>query len=322
MKAPKALIDNEVRKIISRVLNKIKIRELQSAAIRSLTAFYNAQYREISTLFGGDVEALLLVIALSGKNVSKEKRRQDYQKLLNKGYNIPSVKAYNYGVPNREYMKDYLEKRVTPVLQRLSEQRALDPDDVSGRNSLRNRAEMEVRYARHKEDLARLRAAGVKLVIISAHADCSKRCAPYQGKVYSLDGTFGTTDDGRSYSPIETATENPRDRYVTKAGKVYQNGLFGFNCRHYAIPYKTGYRFPKPDAKEERRQYKITETQRALERTVRKYRIKAIENKGINEEIYEKSSAAAKEAYQKYMRFSKANGRAYYPSRVELKEPE
>lgn len=70
---------------------------------------------------------------------------------------------------------------------------------------------------------------GVKLVIASAHADCSGRCSKWQGKVYSLDGSYGTTEDGREYQPLENATDV---YYTTKAGRTYKNGLLGFNCRH------------------------------------------------------------------------------------------
>ena len=137
------------------------------------------------------------------------------------------------------------------------------------RAALRNKAEMAVRQQDHEDRLNAMRANGVRLVICSTHADCSQRCRPYQGRVYSLDGTRGRTDDGRDFVPLEEATQNPRDRYVTKAGRVWQNGLLSFNCRHFLVEYKSGYRFPEPDAKAERKEYMITETQRRLERNVR-----------------------------------------------------
>ena len=191
----------------------------------------------------------------------------------------------------------------------------LDPNDVSGRNSLRNLAEMEVRYQSHKDSIENLKAKGVKLVIASTHADCSERCAKWQGKVFSLDGTYGTTDDGRPYEPLENATDI---YYTTKAGKTYKNGLLGFNCRHFIIPYKSGYRFPKPNANEERRQYGITLKQRELERQVRKWRTEAITLRGLNREAYLSARQKAIEWNKAYIKFSHDNGRAYYPSRTEI----
>ena len=146
-------------------------------------------------------------------------------------------------------------------------------------------------------------------------ADCSDRCAPWQGKVYSLDGTSGVTDDGRKFVPLEQATDH---YYTTKAGKTYKNGLLGFNCRHFLIPYKKGYRFPKPNAKEERKEYEITKKQRQLERNVLKWKKEAITYKGINKDKYEFAKKKAKEWNNTYIEYSKANKRAYYSSRTKI----
>ena len=208
-----------------------------------------------------------------------------------------------------------MRDNVKPALDRLAAQQARDPDDVSGRNTLRNRAEMEVRYNAHLEQIAALREQGVNLVICSTHADCSERCRPWQGRVYSLDGTRGRTDDGRSYVPLEEATDI---YYTTKAGKTYKNGLLGFNCRHFLVPYKSGYRFPKPNAAEERREYEITQEQRRLETVVRKWRTKAVEYKNTDRENYLKARSNAIAANKAYIAFSKQNNRAYYPSRTAL----
>ena len=69
---------------------------------------------------------------------------------------------------------------------------------------------------------------------VTTHANCSKRCQPFQGKPYTLDGTYKTIR-GYTLQPIEKAI----DVYVTtKSGKVWRNGLFGFNCRHDIISFK------------------------------------------------------------------------------------
>ena len=111
------------------------------------------------------------------------------------------------GIPLQKFSQEYIIKNVKPALDRLAEQEAKDPDDISGRNSLRNRAEMEVRYNDNQKSIAELKARGVRLVIASTHADCSERCRRWQGRVYSLDGTSGVTDDGRTYVPLEEATD-------------------------------------------------------------------------------------------------------------------
>lgn len=219
------------------------------------------------------------------------------------------------GSPMKKYMQNYMRDNVKPALDRLVGQQARDPDDVTGRNTLRNRAEMEVRYQDHLDQIGNFKASGVKLVIASAHADCSDRCRPWQGRVYSLDGTRGTTDDGRAYVPLEEATDV---FYTTKAGKTYKNGLLGFNCRHYLVEYKKGYRFPKPNAEAERREYAITQTQRRMEAAVRKWRVTADMCRNISPEWYSYARKNAIAANNAYIEFSKQHDRAYYPSRTKL----
>lgn len=317
-RTPKTRIDLIVRQIIIEALKRVKIKALKEAAVKSLLSFYNRQYGEMRRLFGGNVTALLAVIALADDGKTYAERKKAYDKLKEIGVKVNAPEeAKTYGVPNRKYMRDYLQKEVKPVFTALARQEPKDPDDVSGRNSLRNRAEMEVRYAAHNEQIERLKTYGNRLVIASTHADCSERCAPFQGRVYSLDGTKGTTDDGRPFVPLEVATDV---YYTTKAGKRYKNGLLGFNCRHFLVPYKSGYRFPKPNEKEEKREYAITVRQRELERDVRKWRTVAITTKGVNPEAYKQAKDRAIKANNEYIRFSKDHGRAYYPSRVQLLE--
>lgn len=221
-------------------------------------------------------------------------------------------RALLYGVPNKTFSKDYIKKQVRPILDRLSRQYA-----TVDRQSLTNKAEMQARFDFHTQQREELEAQGAKLVIISVHADCSDRCRPFQGKVFSLDGTYGTTDDGRKFEPLENAT-NIQAR--SKSGKVYPyfNGLFGFNCRHYMVAYKDGLRFPKPSAEVERREYAITEKQREMERAIRSYKNKAEAARGIDTEMYRQNKARAKQLNDKYIEFSKNHGRAYIPWRTKI----
>ena len=315
---PKAAIDKKVFAIIFAAEKEIKIVALAIAARQSLLRFYSDQYDELRRSFGWQLPALAALLLLNGRTLTggdirptKPQTEQAKQILAERGYDASRLT----GAPLQKFSRDYMRDNVKPALDRLAAQQARDPDDVSGRNTLRNRAEMEVRYNAHLEQIAALREQGVNLVICSTHADCSERCRPWQGRVYSLDGTRGRTDDGRSYVPLEEATDI---YYTTKAGKTYKNGLLGFNCRHFLVPYKSGYRFPKPNAAEERREYEITQEQRRLETVVRKWRTKAVEYKNTDRENYLKARSNAIAANKAYIAFSKQNNRAYYPSRTAL----
>lgn len=325
--APFSIIQNKVREIINRALSKIKSQTLKEDARKSLMDFSNKIYARLKLAFPNPIIAVAIWQAVKAVSLS-----------INEGKTLPTAETYipqttaektafqrlygeTYettakGIPLQEFQKTYME-RVKTVFHELAQEKALDPSDQTGRNTLRNLAEMQVRYERHQEELAKLRADGVKLVVCSAHADCSVRCSPYQGRVYSLDGTYGTTEDGRDYEPIENATQNPRDRYVTNAGRVYQNGLLGFNCRHKLFPYKVGMVVPFVDEETQKRERAITRRQRQLEITVVNWRNEALMQKG-NAVEYFKARKKAIYWNKRYIEYSKNHGRAYYPDRVKI----
>lgn len=324
--APLSVISAEVRKIISRAIARIRSPTLQKDARVSLMQFSNRVYTQFKNDLGID-GALLSAVALLARRVAERetnglknthfvpKTPKEIQaaEIVANNTRI-TLRAYDKGLPLQEFHKTYID-RVSKALNGLAEANALDPNDVSGRNSLRNLAEMQVRYERHETEIETLKASGERLVVCSVHADCSDRCAPWQGRVYSLDGTSGTTEDGRKYVPLETATDI---FYTTKAGRTYKNGLLGFNCRHKLSPYKAGMVIPFVSETERKKEDAITKRQRELERAVVKYREEALMYKGENAELYKKARQNAVQTYDAYKRFSKENGRAYYPDRVKI----
>lgn len=310
---PKAVINEEVQKIIRTALKEITIPDLRAAAYRSLNAFAERQYNTYIRAFGFNPTLLLAVLTLSDaseKTMSVQRAQGTVRQFADIAYET-SERA----VPLQEYSENYLHERVIPTFNRILAQKAIDPDDVSGSNSLRNRAEMEVRYAGHSEQIENLRSAGVKLVTCSVHADCSDRCYKWQGRVYSLDGTSGMTEDGKRYVPLEEATDI---YYTTKAGKTYKNGLLGFNCRHYLMPYVLHMVIPHVSRETQQRERAINTRQRELERRVRDWKEKALLFKRVDRGLYLTARKRAIEANNEYIQFSKDNGRAYYPSRTRL----
>lgn len=298
------------QRTILQFVKDIRMAELKDAAYRSLTSFAQRQYNTYLRAFGIPSVFLLLVTTLANPNKTLNERLRA-ENILNEQFKMYIPR----GVPTQTYAEEYLKEQVKPVLDELSKQQALDPDDISGRNTLRNRAEMEVRYNNHIQSIEELRQMGVKLVIASVHADCSQRCSNWQGRVYSLDGSSGLTPDGKQYIPLETATDI---YYTTKKGIRYKNGLLGFNCRHYLMPYQSGIKLPIPSASEERKERYITQRQRELERNVRSWRTRALEYKGIDEQSYIYARRKAIQSNKEYIEFSKQHNRAYYPSRTKL----
>ena len=75
---------------------------------------------------------------------------------------------------------------------------------------------------------------------------------------------------------------------------------------------------PKVSRAEQRKENKINTKQRAMEKTVREWRMREELNKGAgNTEEYLYAQKKASEAYARYRKFSQENGRAYYPDRVK-----
>lgn len=313
----------EVDKIIERAVKKITNPTLRIQADDSLKKFADNLYKRTRQIFPyisvGAVAVVSLYKAVKENAPKGEKTLQTaVQQVVSKYPKVfPTYETQEKGIPLQEYTKTYID-RVDKALDEIVQEQAKDTEDITERNSLRNKAEMLVRKQRHDEEIADFKAKGTKLVVCSVHADCSDRCKNYQGKIYSLDSTYGKTADGRSYEPLENATNNPKDRYTTKKGITYQNGLFGFNCRHKLFEFNDGMVIPYVSEETRKREDAITRQQRALEREVIHFRELALTLKGIDEKGYKMARQQAIESMREYKEFCEKNNRPYYLDRVKI----
>lgn len=321
-------LDQRVLRIIQSALAQITIPSLKNAAYRSLSAFYY-RLKQLAAEIPFKVVLTFLYLTKLAEESKTHYERSPYTAKISliEARNAldgqtPGFTPFindnikNYGVALQKYHRDYYRENIQPTFDKMAKEEALDPDSETywgKRSTLRNRAEREVRYQGHIEQMQDFIDRGVKLVIVSSHADCSERCAPWQGRVYSLDGTSGTTSDGRKYVPLSDATD-----IYTPNGK-WKNGLFGFNCRHYMVEYKPGYQFPKVSPREEARQYKITQKQRYMERQVRHWRTEAEIAKGVDKKRYEYARAKAQHYNKRYIKYSHSNNKAYYDTRTKIR---
>lgn len=217
-----------------------------------------------------------------------------------------------WGLPLNEYMDTYME-RVNSTCRMLANDVAKDSDGLS----LRLKSELYVRYKWQQDNLDRLKASGQKLVWISSHVNCSERCQDYQGRLYSMDGTSGRTEDGHSYVPLEVATDR---YYTTKKGRVWKNGtLTGFGCRHYTIPYEPHGVTPETfDDSEIEEALAIEKEQRRLEREVYHAREDYYSYRGNNTVLAMKYYRKAMIKRKEYIKFCTDNKVAWYPSRIQV----
>lgn len=310
-----AKVQTLVQKYITKELPNIESRELRQKAFRSLTQLALQEYRLLRVAFGINGVLAFSAIALARKGkLTREKAQESGLAGLNTLDRIDRSypEPLEFGMPTQKYSKDYMAE-VNKAMTKVAKLNGLDPDDVTGRNSLRNLAEMQTRFESHEKDIDRLKKAGTRLVVCSVHQDCSDRCYPWQGRVYSLDGTSGKTEDGREFVPLETATDV---FYTTKAGKTYKNGLLGFNCRHKLTEYKVGMRIPHVSKATQERENAINRKQRQYENEIRKYRSIALFSE--DEQKRKIARKKATELNKEYVAFSHSHGRAYYPDRVKI----
>ena len=313
--------------LLKDVYSEIKDEYLRKESEKSFEALARRTYATMQNSYSfGNIPLLLAVIGLYNRSLVGTAKAKAERLIANApptifGMTTQTAIAEDYKLSYgtkvqlrvRYYMRD-----VSKTVQQLAGLKAENESEAQytvRKNSLRATAEMVVRENGHIAEIDELRRSGEKLVIISTHADCSDRCAPWQGRVYSLDGTSGTAPDGRKFVPLETATDI---YYTTKAGKVWRNGLFGFNCRHRAYAYGVGFVPPTISEKERKRQVAIDQRQREFERRIVKAREQAIAFRNVDNKRYKQWKAYATKLFKEYADYSRKNGRSYYTSRIRI----
>lgn len=264
----------KLRSVILAFSAKITDKELretfETSLAKNCVKIYDDFYEQVMSIgaaLGYPLAALLY------KEQSKSKRA--------KGATFPQPVADDHYLPLSppdEIVEGRLElpnyhKKVKAEIARLVKELADKDMKAPSGAVLRNIAEIQVRHAAQLESIDEMKRLGIKLVWASTHLDCSKRCFKWQGRLYSLDDTYGTTDTGVSYIPLSVAVDV---YYTTRSGKTYKNGLLGFNCRHRLIPYKDEQNPPKCYTRAQTAAaYALDQQQRALERQIRKVKERA-----------------------------------------------
>lgn len=312
--------NKKVTSLIRECINNLESKTLKEMCIQTLFKYASRVYLQWLNIYGNKAMGIYMLSLIASKGIVAP---ESFVKKVNE---LPEINdfAYNKATPNAMYNLEY-EKQVLHRVNQLMDTSA--KEDYSERYSFRASAERQIRYEWHEKNLQDLRNKGVKLIWINTHANCSERCAPYQGRLYSLDKTSGTIDD-IPYEPLENVTEIYE---TTKSGKRWRNGILsGFNCRHTTKPYVKGY---KPDHIPEdvlERQRTIEKRQRELERVVRKYEIRYLgyraikdtaktkEEKMLATKLCKHNRELIKKWTNEYMQFSRENNVAYYPSRLKI----
>jgi len=303
----------ETEQKIQRIIQSLNFKDsrLNKTAIKTLSQFSKTLYWQISN----QIKRLS-----KGYQEEMQQTEPSYKVNLEDGFN-PLLEKQKYrpfidDAPKGLAVIENYRDRVKDVVKELATETPIvvrqRPDGTTYKVSLRNLAEIRVRYEANQTDIEQLKDDGVDLVYTSSHADASGRCAPYQGKLYSISGRSGKTNDGIEYTPLDTALLGPDGD---------GNGIIsGYNCRHRLVAYQQGLRPPTDyDEATIKKERAIDQKQRSYENRIRAIKqeerlFRSFGEKQEANELREKWLNLTND----YKRFSLTNGRAYYNWRLVL----
>ena len=276
--------NERVEKLIDKNIAEIENEELRKTAKETLLRYARQEYQTMVNLLNfGNLPILLAFSAYTNKEFNKEQ----YQAQMNE-----KIKNLGRADINRAYSQ-------------LGNSQA----KVGYGQSLYGHSELVARHEEQVEMVDNLKQK-TNLVICDTHSDCSDRCFPWQGRIYSLDGTYGKTEDGKDYVPLEVATE--------AVFKGHRNGLLGYNCRHKLHAYKKGMKANKVTKQEQQREKALSAQQRLLEREIRHTKDMALSFKGVDEEKARKYREQIRQLSAEYKQFCQENNRVEYRSRLQI----
>lgn len=312
-------LQKDFSRIIKELTDELESDLLKKRCQETLPIFGLRVYMALLSVFGigtpNNMAAITRISSANGNLGEQARKAMATMKPIN-----AREWAYNRATPNSTQFENV--QRV--LAKKLREIAVMEPKpDYETNVNLRNVAEMETRLQHQNKMLDTLRSNNVRLVWIEPHSNCSKRCEKYQGKLYSLDGTSGKVD-GEDYKPLTFATNNPADKYTTKAGITYQNGcILGFNCRHKLIPYEKGNKPREIPGNVIRRQRHLEEEQRRMEREIRRAREVTLMLGGIGAgKAYTAAKARQVKLRKEYEEFSRKNKVPFYRERLRVMEGE
>ena len=262
------------------------------------------------------------------RNFAAKVMRNDYRKPLyqfkgefpnKKPIDFKDLKNEAKGGTYYDYPKE-LKKRITQLTNEVTTASESGEHGIS----LWAKAELDTRWEHNQKMIEDLIEKGEVVCYISSHPNCSKRCAPWQGKLVHLTKRATNppiwTDaptpslvvgkiDGRNVYSL------PSIRDMKDKNKYPNTILYGYNCRHYLIPYE-GQNPPTHYSKEEMKdERKIEQRIREMERAIRKekQRLTLMEKGGID---YKRQKRKVEYMVETYRAFCKKWGFPSYDYRI------
>lgn len=322
---PKEQLKVQTIDLINRVKEKLRsyetdeqlIQDTEFAIKRSFILWYNnlyaqlkkTQYNATSRVYHGKEQQTKPIIKSNtgGLTITGEELRRESVKNIREFQTI-------YDEGGAGYYYNYTE-RVKQAMDELAQQHlTLD------KYSLRNKAEIKVRYDVINEDLNKLKEKGTKFVVSSAHANASERCSWWQGKIFELDIDIATREMGQydGVKPKQTIKGYIDGKPYYSLKEACENGFLSYNCQHRLIAYYKGIHIQKYDLVKVEKRRNISQHQRYLERQIRLLRTRLelsvddAEKKALRKQI--------KQLRDEYARFCSDNNVPRYDWRTKIND--
>ena len=290
------------------------IQQTEFAIKRSFILWYNNLYAQLkktqniatSHVYKGDTQQTKPIIKddTGGFVIGDELKRAK----------ITNIREFQtiYDEGGAGYYYNYTE-RVAQAMDELAQQHlTLD------KYSLRNKAEIKVRYDVINEDLQRLKDKGTKFVVSSAHANASERCQWWQGKIFEIDIDIATREMGQydGVKPKQTIKGYIDGKPYYSLKEACENGFLSYNCQHRLIAYYKGIHLQTYDFVKVEKRRNISQNQRYLERQIRYLRTKL--ELAVNEEEKKVYRQQVKQLNNDYAQFCSDNNVPRYDWRTKI----
>lgn len=318
--------------------------ELIKSSYNGLRSLANRCLNEVQSFFKNNKDNLLAKsLAQAFAKSDKPKKTVNRTFVINGGEaTLEEDMSVKFKETSGEFGYDQMiiddyQARVKEAINTISKQTLTEKTfrEVNGRKvgapvfvSIRNKAEMAVRYDAMKEELKELVADKEQYVIVSQHADASLRCSPLQGLLYKLDvnpeehvKVVLSSKELGSKKPKEIGKVDGNSYYSLKEAMSY--GLFSYNCRHRFIKYIPGqkitpqYQYNSKAAEAKR---EIDTNMRTLERQIRM--LKEREVLSLDPKERKAYIKASKKAQAKYRAYAQKHGRVINEWRCSITRSE
>lgn len=318
--------------------------ELIKSSYNGLKSLANRCLKEVQSFFKNNKDNLLAKsLAQAFAKSDKSKKTVNRTFVINGGEaTLEEDMSVKFKETSGEFGYDQMiiddyQARVKEAINAISKQTLTEKTyrEVNGRKvgapvfvSIRNKAEMAVRYDAMKEELKELVADKEQYVIVSQHADASLRCSPLQGLLYKLDvnpeehvKVVLSSKELGSKKPKEIGKVDGNPYYSLKEAMSY--GLFSYNCRHRFIKYIPGQKITPQyqyDSKAAEAKREIDTNMRTLERQIRM--LKEREVLSLDPKERKAYIKASKQAQAKYRAYAQKHGRVINEWRCSITRSE